>query len=394
MNLKRIRTIGLVAVTAIALAACGNLKSSSFGSSSSSTTTTTGSKTTTTTGSTDSEFYQGVIKNGRYRTSKSRGVNVSQNDNVMNLKSFETQLLDVSQKVFSTSKYVFQEGQYLSTSTVENWLGRYSKSNKTGLNPQSNGKTGSTTRNPIYLQQLEEQDYMIQSGSKLSLGGVTVGLGLNSVDYYTKVTYGATYETDISTTTLTAEGKKMANTVLQRMRQKSALKNVPIVLALYKQSSNDSLVGGNMIAYAVSKNGSTSFSSSDWKSLNWQSYVFPATSESKNSGANSNDESDFSSFKSHVQNFFPNLSGVTANAHYQNKSLKKLSVNITTKFYSETEIISFTQYLATAAKRYLPSGVPVEITVKGADGTIQSFLARTAKGSSYYTHVFSDQGDD
>ena len=391
MNIKRIRTAGLVVVVAMALAACGNLKNSSFGSNSTSTTTT-GSKTTTTTGSTDSEFYQGVIKNGRYTTSKSRGVVVAQNDNVMNLKSFETGLLDVSKKQFSTSKYVYQEGQYLSTSTVQNWLGRKSKDNAEGLNPVNNGKKDADTRNPIYLQQLEEQDYMIQSGSKLSLGGVTVGLGMNSVDYYTKVQYGATYETNISDTVLTAQGKKMANTVLQRLRQKSALKSVPIVLALYKQSSNDSLVGGNMIAYAVSKNGSTTIT--DWKPLNWKNYVFPATSESNNSGANSNDESDFSSFKSHVQNFFPNLSGVTANAHYKDKSLSKLSVNITTKFYSETEIISFTQYLATAAKRYLPSGVPVEITVKSANGDVQSFLARTAKGSSYYTHVFSDQGND
>lgn len=383
--------MGLVAVVAIALAACGNLKNSSFGSNSTSTTTT-GSKETTTTGTTDTEFYQGVIKNGSYTTSKSRGVNVAQNDNVMNLKSFETGLLDVSKKQFSTSKYVYQEGQYLNTATVQKWLGRKSSSNPNGLNPVNNGKKDANTRNPIYLQQLEEQDYMVQSGSKITLGGVTVGLGMNSVDYYTKVQYGATYQTNISDTVLTEQGKKMANTVLQRLRQQSALKNVPIVLALYKQSSNDSLVGGNMIAYAVSKNGSTSIS--NWKALNWQNYVFPATTESKNSGANSNDEADFSSFKSHVQNFFPNLSGVTANAHYKDKSLSKLSVNITTKFYSETEIISFTQYLATAAKRYLPSGVPVEITVKSANGTVQSFLARTAKGSSYYTHVFSDQGDN
>lgn len=391
MNIKRIRTVGLVAVVAIALAACGNLKNSSFGSNSTSTTTT-GSKETTTTGTTDTEFYQGVIKNGSYTTSKSRGVSVAQNDNVMNLKSFETGLLDVSKKQFSTSKYVYQEGQYLNTATVQKWLGRKSSSNPNGLNPVNNGKKDANTRNPIYLQQLEEQDYMVQSGSKVTLGGVTVGLGMNSVDYYTKVQYGATYQTNISDTVLTEQGKKMANTVLQRLRQQSALKNVPIVLALYKQSSNDSLVGGNMVAYAVSKNGSTSIS--NWKALNWQNYVFPATTESKNSGANSNDEADFSSFKSHVQNFFPNLSGVTANAHYKDKSLSKLSVNITTKFYSETEIISFTQYLATAAKRYLPAGVPVEITVKSANGTVQSFLARTAKGSSYYTHVFSDQGDN
>lgn len=109
MNVKRIRTIGLVAVAAIVLAACGNLKNSSFGSTSSSTTTT-GTKTTTTTGTADSEFYQGVIKNGRYRTSKSRGVVVSQNDNVMNLKSFESGLLDVSKRSFQRVSMSFKKG--------------------------------------------------------------------------------------------------------------------------------------------------------------------------------------------------------------------------------------------------------------------------------------------
>lgn len=89
----------------------------------------------------------------------------------MNLKSFESGLLDVSKKVFPTSKYVFQEGQYLSSSTVENWLGRKSSSNSEGLNPENNGKKDPNTRNPIYLQQLEEQDYMVQMVVSYRLAG-------------------------------------------------------------------------------------------------------------------------------------------------------------------------------------------------------------------------------
>ncbi len=47
------------------------------------------------------------------------GVSVSQESNQFNIKGFENGLLDISKKEFSTKKYIFQEGQYLSTSTVE-----------------------------------------------------------------------------------------------------------------------------------------------------------------------------------------------------------------------------------------------------------------------------------
>lgn len=180
--MKRIKAVIAMAVCGLLLSACGNL-----GSTGTTSTSTTSSKGTQLTGQASAGQYQGVIKNGRYRTSKARGVNVSQNDNTYNLKSFESGLLNISKKVFSTNKYVFQEGQYLSTSTVTNWLGRKSKSNPTGLNPVNNGSTSPTKRNPIYLQQMEEQDYLTESGKKLKLSGVTIGLGLNSIDYYTKL---------------------------------------------------------------------------------------------------------------------------------------------------------------------------------------------------------------
>jgi len=310
--------------------------------------------------------------------------NSQDSGNTYNLKSFENGMLNVSKKVFSTKKYVFQEGQHLTASTVQNWLDRKSKSNATGLNPTSNGSTSSTGRNPIYIQALEEQDYMTQKNNKLSLGGVTIGIAVNSVDYYKKTQYGATFETKISKPAGEAYAKKAANTVLKRLRKKSALKNVPIVIAIYRQASNDSLVGGDFIAYSNNKAGATSVSS--WTALGEKNYVFPV--ESGESSPNSNDESSFSNFKTEVQNFFPNLSGVTAQAHYNGKSLTGMHVNIQTQFYSQTEIISFTQYLQTAAQKYLPSGVPIDITVSSTDG-VQSFLNRTTGSKKFTSHVFN-----
>lgn len=378
--MKRLRTFIALAAVPLFLAACGNLSSSSMSSGSN----TSKSGTQLTGQSTDTD-YEGVIKSGHYQTSKSRGVtNTQDSGNTYNLKSFESGMQNVSKKVFSTKNYVFQEGQYLSTDTVQNWIDRKSKSNSTGLNPVSNGSTSASKRNPIYIQAIEEQDYMTQKNNKLSLGGVTVGIAVNSVDYYKKEQYGATYETKIDKATGEAYAKKVANTVLQRMRKKSALKNVPIVIAIYRQASDDSLVGGNFLAYSTNKAGTTSVSS--WTALDEKNYVFPI--ESGTSSPNSNDVSAFSNFKSQVENFFPNLSGVTAQARYSGKTLQGMHVNITTQFYSQTEIISFTQYLQTAAQKYLPSGVPIDITVSSTDG-VQSFLARTATEKKFTSHVFN-----
>lgn len=383
MNLKK-SLLGIAVVfSAVVLASCGSSSNKSSSSSSSSKTTTSSkSGSYQVTGQTNDSEYAGVIKNGKYLTSKSRGVTANQDSNLMNLKSFETGLQDISKTQFSTTKYVFQEGQYLSKSTVENWLGRKTKSNTSGLNPASNGSTEPTKRNPIYLQSIEEQDYMQKSGSKLKLSGITIGLAMNSVDYYRKTTYGAQYETDISDATLEKEGKAMAKEVLARLRKRADLKNVPIVIALYKQASNDSLIGGHYVTYSVSNGDSIK----KWKALDIQNVVFPL--KTGETAPNTNDADAFSNFKSEVESFFPNLSGVTAQAQYKNGSLQGMNVSITTQFYSETEIKSFTQFLADQAEKYLPSGVKTDITVSSTTDGVQSFLSRKSSGKSFTTHVF------
>lgn len=377
--MKKFRIVAALLSTMMLLAACGNLDSTS----SSSTTPTTSKKKVQTTGQTNSNNYQGVIKDGHYLTSAARGVTNDQDNNTMNLKSFESGLLNVSKKEFKPSKYIFQEGQYLSTSTVQKWVERKSNDNPTGLNPVDNGQKDANKRNPLYLQTIEEQDYMTQDGDNLSLSGMTIGIGLNSVDYYTKEKYGAQYSTNISDEQMTTQGRAIAAEVLKRVRAtKGVGKDVPIVIALYKQASDDSLVGGTFFSYSVNDGNNIS----SWQNINQRNVVFPSAGGSSTSGT-SNDESNFENFKTQIQNFFPNLSGVTAQAQYQDDNLAGMNVTITTQFYSQTEIISFTQYLAQVAPKYLPSGVPIDITVQSTDG-VQSFLSRDSGQAKFSTHVF------
>lgn len=371
MKLKKLAAVIAALSVTLILASC------SFGGSKSSRS----SSSYTTTGKAESGTYQGVIKNGKYQVSKSRGVNVGQNDNQFNLKSFETGLLNVSKKVYSTKSYVFEEGQYLTTDTVENWLSRKSSSNASGLNPVK-GKTNGT-RNPVYIQQIEEQDFMSQSGSSLKLHGITIGIGLNSIDYYQKTTDGPTYKQKISDADLKAYGEKAAQTVLKRLRKNKALKDVPITIALYKQAANDSLVGGTFFEY--SSNSGTTLSS--WKQMNVKNKVYPKASSTSSSSDDQDDNDTFSNFKSQVQGFFPNLSGVTAQAQYTDGSLSGMHITVTTQFYSQTEITSFTQYITQAANKYLQKGVPIDIKIQSATD-LQAIAFRDSGDSKFTTHVF------
>ncbi|WP_461227328.1 CamS family sex pheromone protein [Lacticaseibacillus suihuaensis] len=371
--------IGLIAVT---LVGCGKLSFDNTSTASS------GTKTATyqTTGTVDDSLYQGVIKNGRYQTSSARGLTLQTNvqgGNSFNVKSMEIGLEDIAKTHFATSKYVFQEGQLLSTATATKWLNRKSKTNPDGLNPVDNKKTGETTRRPMYLQSMVEQDYMLQSGSKLKYGGIAIALGLNAYDYYQKEKYGATYTTHIDDAKLKTEGKKMAAEVIARVRKMSGVgQNVPIVVSLYKNAARDALVGGTFFASVTAKSGTTL---GNWQTINQQNEVLPVVNNAK--PVNSTVATDFSTFSSQVENFFPTLAGVTAQAHYEDGALSGLNVTINTQFYGETEVESFTQYVATSAAKYLPSGAKIEITIQATQG-IQAFLARESGAKTFTTHVF------
>lgn len=176
--MKRFLRAITLASCSLLLAACGNLKNSDLASNS--TTTTSEAKKYETTSSTDGG-YSVLLKKGVYKTSPISGLEATNYDNSVDESAMERGLIRVSKKVFSTKDYVIQEGQQLDEATVTNWLGRYSKSNKEGLNLKNNGKTGSTTRNPIILQQIMEEDFYVKSGSSYKLAGISISLGLNSV---------------------------------------------------------------------------------------------------------------------------------------------------------------------------------------------------------------------
>ncbi|QBO36592.1 CamS family sex pheromone protein [Periweissella cryptocerci] len=377
--MKHIKKIGIAAsmlLIALILAACGNIDNTTSVENGANE-----QDSVQTTGQTSKDDYAGVIKNGHYLVSKARGLTAARNSNNFNITSFEAGLLDISKGYYKPADYIFQEGQYLSMDRVQSWLARQTKDNKNGLNPVDNGKKNNK-RNPIYIQSIEEQDFMQKNGKKLSLKGMTIGIAMNPIDYYQKQQYGATFEQKIDHDAMVKYGQEAAAKIVQRIRKlKKIPSNMPIAIAMYEQAPNDSLVGGEY--YAVTQ--TTGDKITKWDKMNIANKVFPLIGSA--TGYASNDNKNFQNFQSQVQHFFPTIAGLTAQAQYVNKKLAGEHITITTQFYSQTEIISFTNFLAQVAPKFTPSGVPVDITVNSATD-IQAYLSRGADDRDFSSHVF------
>ena len=124
--------------TSLCLTACGNLKNSDLANNAK-TSSNSNAKSYQTT-ETGNNGYTVLLKNGHYVTSPIAGLTATNNNNSVDSRELERGLVDISKGVYSTNSYVFQEGQYITANMVNEWLGRKSKNNPNGLNPEAGPK--------------------------------------------------------------------------------------------------------------------------------------------------------------------------------------------------------------------------------------------------------------
>ena len=200
---------------------------------------------------------------------------------------------------------------------------------------------------------------------------------MNSVDYYTND--GKDAETEISNEVMIEQAKAIANTILTRLRQNDALKAVPIVFGVFRQTSKDDIGGGVYVLEATSVEGTEI---TNWSNVNQKVVVLPLVNESA-----TEESTAFENFRTEVQNFFPNLSGVTARVMYQDNVAKKMVVNIMTQFYGESEIIALAQHVTDVANKYLPKTTPVEVRISSING-MEAFLLQDMSQGVFTYHIF------
>ncbi len=331
-----------------------------------------------------------------FKTSEARGLVVNNLNSRYDISEFESGLMRVAQNTFSTENYYFQEGQYLNSSTVASWLNRkytakelkdkkMSESDNVGLNPSDEDKSQAESgeMDPIYLAHILEHDYLVKNEetNKLELGGVTIGLALNSVYYYQEKNNGSTKKKDISQQTLQREGKKIAAEVIKRLRKIEGLENVPINIALFEQKETSSVVPGNFIAYANAGSGESSLG--EWKSINEKYVIYP-----NNDSQYKTENAAFSKFQNDIEEYFPNFNGVIGKGFYINNKLRSLSIEMKIQFYGATEVIGFSQYVAgKVMDRFKDTNQAVQVSITSANGE-EALIVRDAGQDEPFVHIY------
>ncbi|MFL6518014.1 MAG: CamS family sex pheromone protein [Bacillus sp. (in: firmicutes)] len=339
------------------------------------------------------------ISDSYYRTilpfepGEARGLVVNNINTRYDLNEFEMGLMRIAQNTFDTDKYLFREGKEIKEKTIRLWLNRkftkeqlkaekLKEADNIGLNPVDTGKNGEPS-SPIYLAHILEHDYLIKNEKgNVTLGGVSIGLALNSVYYYKKTADGDTFEQKLPQSEMVNEGKKMATEVVKRMRNIKALKDVPITIALFEQESKSSVVPGNFVTYSTADKGSAALNS--WEKVDEKYFLFPSSEAQEQ---HRDDVTAFLNFKQDVEEYFPNYNGVIGRAFYIGDQLQDLNINIPIQFYGKTEGIGSTQYVTGLVMEHFPKYLSVSVSVTSVDGP-EALIVRKANETEPFVHIY------
>ncbi|WP_214484575.1 CamS family sex pheromone protein [Bacillus sp. SM2101] len=347
------------------------------------------------------QFYRTVLtEDNQIKPSESRGLVVSGLNTRYDIDEVERGLMRIAQDTFSPDEYFFQEGQYLDRQTVQSWLNRkltpeqlQEKLNEDqnfvdlGLNP-SIDKTADATltdlnqESPIYLAHILEHNYLVEKDEQtVELGGIVIGLALNSVHYF-KQEQGYDREVSIDRSVLEKEGKKIAEEVVRRVKLIDGLGNIPIVVALFEQQSKSSIVPGNFFTQGNVKADSSSIDK--WSDINEQYYLFPSD-EAENE--HREDVVTFNRLKDSIAQFFPNYTGIIGKGFYKDDTLQQMTVEIPMQFYGKSEVIGFTQYVTNEALEIFPNYISFQMYISSVRGQ-ESIVIREAGEEEPFVHIF------
>lgn len=329
----------------------------------------------------DDTYYRTLIP---YKESASRGLIVSNIYTKYDIKEAETGLMRLSQNEFDTENYYFQEGQYLAESTVKAWLKRSSQ-DEDGLNPPTTDSMTAeerATKAPIYLAHIVEQNYLTKTAdNKVALGGISIGLAMNSIYYYQKEQYGEYYEEPIDEAELVKQGKKMAAEIVARLRTRDELKDVPIVVGLFKQQARNKIIPGTYFSYGVATSGQNDIG--DWQSIDEEYVLFP-TDDSQD--VYRDVSKNFKNFKYEIDKYFSNYTSVIGKGFYKDKKIQKLMIEVPIQFFGTTEVIGFTQYLTGVLINQF-NNIYVEVSVTSINGA-EALIVKEANDKEPYVHIY------
>lgn len=321
------------------------------------------------------------LKESYYRTllpfkkSPVQGLVVNNIYTKYDMKEAEEGLLRLSSQYYSTDDHFYQEGQYLSEDIVKQWLKRVSADEK-GLNPASSN-TGRDEQNPLFLAHIMEQNFLKRtSDDKVVVEGITIGLALNSVYYNLEGK-----EFPLTDAQVKAEGEKLANEIVKRMREELEIQNIPIVVGLFKQQPRNAIVPGTYFAVGKADKGKTSIG--NWTAIQ-EEYVLLPTDNTIEKYRDVNMK--FKNFKQEVDEYFPSFVNVVGKAFYKDGDMQQLTIRMPIQFFGTSELIGFTQHVTGLVQKHF-SSTNVEVNITSTNGP-EALIVKPAQSDEPFVHIY------
>ncbi|MFC7062519.1 CamS family sex pheromone protein [Halobacillus seohaensis] len=329
--------------------------------------------------------YRMILTESSPKISAAQGVTTNQMGNRLDIAEFESGLQRLSKDHYSTSDYYFQPGQFLEYDTLLSWLSRYSEEgNPEGLNPALNEEDASKEEfreNPRYISNIVEQDYLVRKEDDVvEVAGLTIGISMRSA--YNFTAEGRDFSEDISTSELLTRGKENANTILERLREREKLQNIPIVFAIYEEEDSNAESPGNFLSKAYVDGSDNSVG--DWEELNEDYVLFPSNEAEDE---HFDDAEVFSDFRAEVSDYFPNFVGMIANGFYVDDELREVKIDIPIQFNSQTEVIGFTQYIYSLVMEMFEDHYSIEVKINSMDQQ-ESLIVKEPGQEEPYVHIY------
>src|SRR5690606_2537289 len=97
--------------------------------------------------------------------------------------------------------------------------------------------------NPRYLSHILEQNFLQKTeGNNVDEKGISIALALKSVYQFQTEIGGPTYYEPIPEDVMLEKGKELAQIILERMRQMEEVQDLPILITLFREEEQSSLV--------------------------------------------------------------------------------------------------------------------------------------------------------
>jgi protein involved in sex pheromone biosynthesis len=332
------------------------------------------------------DYYRMILP---YKEGQARGLISRTVNNRLDIDEIESGLMRIAQDNFSTEEYYFQEGQFLSEEIILGWLRREEADGESeGLNPAPSSEEEEdlpeqNRQTPRYLSHVLEHNYLVKNDEgKLEIGGVVIGLSLNTMHYYSVPDYGWPREIELDPEQVEAKGKEYAQEIINRLRAMEHLKEIPIVVALFKEKPRKSIVPGNYFMKTTVASDSSSIKK--WEPINEEYVLFPSDYASDNYF---NDATKVLNFKSDIDDYFSNYIGVIGNGFYKNGQLQELSIEIPIQFFGKAEIIGFTEFVAGKILDHFPPYITIEVEISSLDRP-ESLIVRKANSEEPIVHIY------